>query len=1469
MMLRCTFCNKVFQGTQCRATRHFVQTNYCKDVSDEALYEIARRTQQRFESYQMERVGRYEAKRGLNLPRSDSAMGGEAGQSPVEGGGGGDGVHGCGYVLPWQRDEGMLDCQARLEEEPVRMGTRKGMPQEEIAQQVALIMRDPIRASAPPSADAVFDRRACIFRPYTRDDDSNEERAPEAADDLALPIPPEIDETHEDPDNVETRTYTTRRVADRAEREMMGGDEDCWGPFGEVASIGDVRDDRVRGSHAGTSRAEAGMRTPTPMRQASSIPPPPAPSPAPPSHVSPLQPATTAAEMEELASSLPQHGLQQRSTVLRQLRLQSSSPGVLQEEVGHRATQADWGGPARAEEEVTTAVVVEGEVAAVEEEVLAVATGEEEVPVGAAVEGEIEAAAEGEEEVALAAVVSDFDMEHDGEDANGGGDDAKEHLMQQFITEELDPIMGGFTPGVVRSGPLAISAPAPGLRRVNSEVEAGLSSPPETAERREVVKSLELGASLSRVVEEMIEGTKKLGVARGPKMASGERQASEGQRAGAEVRVHRDVGPRVPVNEGVTEDARGVPVESRWADLMDAEARMGEAQGFSRDRQGYRALTGEEEECQDRRDLREGRSAEAGGRPQRWVERIPEVVTGWRNDREIGGNRGSDWGISHWKDARDGRWGDTPQARTSGPRPEVRAPPPPAPPAPTAATTQGGSRLNNPQARSGCVYCNEEKHIKRDCPYLTEALRLGVVKLNEHKWVVWGDTGEAVSFYPSMKVNVDKRMAFQEARLGKKPAIGSSSNTVHIQMTESPGGVSIREPQVSSIKFIETNPEEERPCLGVRTQVGTETSESQGSVTEGTEVRSGDNDQPMADAKAVEEKKEEPTSPKSPKKRGPKKFQLKCTLNEIDTVAPLRRTLMQPMQCTLLEYLAASKSAREELLSITRKVRVPLARGPTVPVEGPAKEEVQASRITIEELPANFFSGEEAKKFYVVGSSQLQAVVSGKKMRALVDNGSESTVCRDSIVRELGLEIDRGVSMSMVVADNKLQPVEGVCHSPVIEVAGVEATVPIFSVKECSSELILGRTWLSAVHATTVDLSDGSRTLSIQSPDGIRVVLKTVDAQDERNQTRIARRKGSLSRVCRVRLEEVPLTDRGPKGDQLEVVDVGDKIVINAGGVKKHKTVAEKVKPAAVSRDRTGEATISEEEIVDIIRKRKEIEGQRITTDRLAKMDIGDGNLTEEEKGFIAMTLRGCDKAIAFDDSKRGRIDPRYAKPTRIHTVPHMPWKDRPQWKYAQKEKEEIIAFIKEKIRTFVAEPCESAYSNKWFFLRKGGNNKLRWIQNLQGTNSVTIRDVESIPEADLLAKGSAGRSIYSICDLFLGYDGIPLDYRDRHMTTMHTPLRLVKMMVVPMGWTNGVAVFQRAMIAVLKEFIPKKVEVFLDDFPIKRSVERDETEVLPGVRKFVVDHMSDVRDVLVKLDDANLTVSGTKSRGAYRPLRY
>ncbi|GBG84749.1 hypothetical protein CBR_g39127 [Chara braunii] len=133
---------------------------------------------------------------------------------------------GCGYVLLWQRDEGILDCQAGLEVEPVRTGLRQGMTVVKIAKQVALITRDPIGSSAPPSAesDAVFQRRACIFRPYPSDDDSDEEPTPEGVDDPVLPIPSEINETHEEANDAEEEGDVAA-VAQEAPAVSTAGEE--------------------------------------------------------------------------------------------------------------------------------------------------------------------------------------------------------------------------------------------------------------------------------------------------------------------------------------------------------------------------------------------------------------------------------------------------------------------------------------------------------------------------------------------------------------------------------------------------------------------------------------------------------------------------------------------------------------------------------------------------------------------------------------------------------------------------------------------------------------------------------------------------------------------------------------------------------------------------------------------------------------------------------------------------------------------------------------------------------------------------------------------------------------------------------------------------------------------------------------------------------------------------------------------
>ncbi|GBG69784.1 hypothetical protein CBR_g4615 [Chara braunii] len=184
---------------------------------------------------------------------------------------------------------------------------------------------------------------------------------------------------HEDPDSVETRANTARRAADQAQREMLGGEE-FWGPFGEVASTGGP---------------EAQETTPTLTRRESSMPPPPAPSPAPPSPVSPLQPATTMIDREELGSSLPQRRLLHRGRAVRQLRLRSPSPGILQEEGAPSAAAVESSvAPAVVPDATILAAVEEIAAASVLEEMAASVLEEDPLPAGggATVEGQVAAA---------------------------------------------------------------------------------------------------------------------------------------------------------------------------------------------------------------------------------------------------------------------------------------------------------------------------------------------------------------------------------------------------------------------------------------------------------------------------------------------------------------------------------------------------------------------------------------------------------------------------------------------------------------------------------------------------------------------------------------------------------------------------------------------------------------------------------------------------------------------------------------------------------------------------------------------------------------------------------------------------------------------------------------------------------------------------------------------------------------------
>ena len=311
----------------------------------------------------------------------------------------------------------------------------------------------------------------------------------------------------------------------------------------------------------------------------------------------------------------------------------------------------------------------------------------------------------------------------------------------------------------------------------------------------------------------------------------------------------------------------------------------------------------------------------------------------------------------------------------------------------------------------------------------------------------------------------------------------------------------------------------------------------------------------------------------------------------------------------------------------------------------------------------------------------------------------------------------------------------------------------------------------------------------------------------------------------------------------------------------KYKTVAKKVKPVAAQLPPDTEDHIKQAEKEPGLRESRKI-GHRFTEETLVKLQIGGGEfLKESEKKRFQDMLSKHGKAFASSPDEIGCVQPNIVAPMVIFTVPHVPWDLKPI-PVPRALLPKLVSLLKEKMQMGILEPSMAPYSNRWFTVPKK-SGALRFIQDMQPANKVTIRNKGSGPIVDEVAEAFAGHAIYSIGDLYSGYDQFQLANESRDLTTMKTPLGLVRMCTLPQGATNSVAHMQNAMNRILRDFVPEKTIPFVDDIPIKGCKEetRDLAMDKDGCRRFVIDHIADVEKILGRLEEVDLTLSIDKSK--------
>jgi hypothetical protein len=161
-----------------------------------------------------------------------------------------------------------------------------------------------------------------------------------------------------------------------------------------------------------------------------------------------------------------------------------------------------------------------------------------------------------------------------------------------------------------------------------------------------------------------------------------------------------------------------------------------------------------------------------------------------------------------------------------------------------------------------------------------------------------------------------------------------------------------------------------------------------------------------------------------------------------------------------------------------------------------------------------------------------------------------------------------------------------------------------------------------------------------------------------------------------------------------------------------------------------------------------------------------------------------------------------------------------------------------------------------------------RIVHSLEPLNAVTIAHSGILPATEELASHFAGRACGGIFDLFVGYDERLLAESSRDLTTFQTLFGAMRLVTLPMGWTNSVPIFHDNVTKILSDEIPEYTIPYIDDVPVRGPVSRyiqedGSFEMVPenlGIRRFVMEHLVNVNRIVQRIKYCRATFSGHKS---------
>jgi len=186
-----------------------------------------------------------------------------------------------------------------------------------------------------------------------------------------------------------------------------------------------------------------------------------------------------------------------------------------------------------------------------------------------------------------------------------------------------------------------------------------------------------------------------------------------------------------------------------------------------------------------------------------------------------------------------------------------------------------------------------------------------------------------------------------------------------------------------------------------------------------------------------------------------------------------------------------------------------------------------------------------------------------------------------------------------------------------------------------------------------------------------------------------------------------------------------------------------------------------------------------------------------------------------------------------------------------QNEFDQILADL---IMSKKIQPSTSSWASPLRLLRKK-DGTLRVTVDYQAINNVTEKVAYPLPLIDEIFHRLRNAKYFTLIDLTSGYYQVPLEEKSRKFSAFICPRGLFEWLVMPMGLTNAVETFQEMMNRVLKGYLGKICEVYLDDIIIYSSS--------------LEEHIKHVNMVVKRLKRYNLKIKSEKCKIAQTKIEY